>query len=134
MMKAINALRMRRHQCRMTELGQELLELMQEDGWTEDEYTLTHKASGVRVWVGSGLVYFRLHAVSGLPHSSEAYDKALNRHDRIVLWDKAEAMKRGKEAKPPAEALNMIRMYKIKEQGSLSSQQANINQPQGESS
>ena len=114
MIRVFSEWRMRWHQRRMSELGQELLELMRENGWSRGEHRLYHDDSGVHFWVSNGRALFRLHDVAKLPYVADDYRKALNYHDKTVLWAAFEEMEKAGKQQPAAAALNVIRMYKMK--------------------
>lgn len=116
MFNKIRTARLHWHHARMSELGLEILELMTGAGekWVRGEHSLRHEASGIKLWVSNGERGFTLHDVAQLPYVSAHYRDALNRHDRIVMWDVYKRMVKGNEVKPAQAALNAIRMYKIK--------------------
>lgn len=98
----------------MSELGKELLPLFEEGEWKINEYRLSHVGSGVEFWIGSGAHAFRLYDVKGLPYHDESYSLALNKADKIVLWDAFQKILAKVKAKPKEAALNMVRLHKMK--------------------
>lgn len=115
MFKWIKDLRFRWHKHNMTELGTEILDLMQNHaGWERSEHRLYHKESGVHLWISNGRAFLRLHALDKLPYMDSDYRNALNLHDKVVLWAYYKQMERNSETTPVEAALNMIRMYKMK--------------------
>jgi hypothetical protein len=100
--------------CRMSELGKELLELMESDPWELRDYRLTHRGTGVTLWTGNGFSSFQLYDVEKLAYTKDQYKNALNFYDRHVLWQGYKQFKRQELLHPTSAALNVVRLYKIK--------------------
>jgi hypothetical protein len=107
------------HVQRMSELGLELREALLKDSWEMSEHRLTHVASGVTLWIGGGIDRFRVYDIPKEIHVGSYYEKALNLHDRVVLWDLFIELKRRAEVKPADLVLNHLRLGRIKEQGEI---------------
>ncbi len=103
----------------MSELGIELEEALATGDWVVSEYTLTHKASKIDLWIATGYPFFRLYRA---PCASEEQLKTmLNRFDLCVLWRAYRvAIKKHNKKKKDAktnELLNTLRLARIKESG-----------------
>lgn len=107
------------HKLRMSELGKELLEAMEEDEWKVSEHTLKHIKSGIRLWTSNGFNHFRIHEV---PYgefktiSDQYLTNALNFHDRCVLWDASKELRADFKRKPAAITLNTLRLARQTEE------------------
>lgn len=96
------------HRKRMSELGKELEEAALHDTWTLNEHRWTHKESRIALWVGTGFREFGLHDVNNL--SEHQLKRALNIHDRRVLWELLKLHKDAANRQPAEIALNLLRL------------------------
>ena len=99
---------------RMSELGKEILPLFEEGEWKLSEYRITHMSSGVEFWIGNDFDRFRLYDIKGLAYHDESYKDALNKADKVVLWDAYKKILAKVKAQPKEAALNMVRLHKMK--------------------
>jgi hypothetical protein len=118
-LKRFKKLRTRWHVQRMSELGLELREALLNDSWEMSENQLMHKASGVALWVGSGLARFRVYDIQREPHIGSFYENAINKHDRVVLWDAYLNLRKRAEQTPADLTLNHLRLGRIREHGEI---------------
>ena len=104
----------------MTDLGKELDEALQGDEWLLSEYTLNHKASGLRLWIANGYGWFRIYRAAQI-EDEEVLKPMLNRWDRCVLWRLHKLalaqFHRDKRSAKANEVLNTLRLGRIKEHG-----------------
>jgi len=107
------------HVKRMSELGLELREALLNDSWEMTENKLKHVASGVTLWIGGGIDRFKVFDIPKEMHVGSFYEKVLNIHDRVVLWDLFIELKRRSEIKPAELVLNHLRLGRIKAQGEI---------------
>ncbi len=101
------------HKPRMSELGKELLEAVENDDWQVSEHTLKHKKSNIVLWVSNGFRYFRLHEVPFEQHKmipDKYLTDALNYHDRRVLWDASKELREENKKRPTTITLNTLRL------------------------
>lgn len=100
------------HFKRMSELGKELHEALMHDTWVVSEHTIRHKASGLALWISNGRGGFCIHEVQGenMYISSHKLEKALNPHDKEVLWALYQAHLHTAKNKPVEAALNFLRL------------------------
>jgi hypothetical protein len=103
----------------MSELGLELREALLNDSWEMTENKLKHVASGVTLWIGGGIDRFKVFDIPKEMHVGSFYEKVLNIHDRVVLWDLFIELKRRSEIKPAELVLNHLRLGRIKAQGEI---------------
>jgi hypothetical protein len=102
----------------MSELGKELLEAMEgDDKWVVSTYEVTHKASGIALWVASGRSHFRLRTVPKTSLDEDKLKEALNPIDLDVLWKAYKQMLINDKKAPADITLNILRLGRIKEQG-----------------
>lgn len=103
----------------MSELGIELEEALATGDWLVNEFTLTHKASKIELWIGSGYPFFRLYRAPNV--NEEVLKTMLNRFDLCVIWRAYRvAIKKHNRKKKDAklnEVLNTLRLGRIKESG-----------------
>ena len=118
-LKRFKKLRTRWHVQRMSELGLELREALLNDKWqiSDNGCRFIHVSSGLTLWIGSGIYNFKLHDIPKEPHVGSYYENAINKHDRVVLWDLYGELRRHAEMKPADLALNHLRLGRIKEHG-----------------
>jgi hypothetical protein len=101
------------HKPRMSELGKELLEAVENDDWKVSEHTITHKKSNIRLWTSNGFSHFRLHDVPFEEYRSvpeQFLEHALNYHDRRVLWDASKELREDFKNLPANITLNTLRL------------------------
>ena len=103
----------------MTELGKELEEALCGGDWSLEDYTLTHKAARVSLWIGSGYPFFRLYRAPSV--NEEQLKTMLNRFDRCVVWRAHRraltAHYKAKKVEKNNLVLNTLRLGRIKEHG-----------------
>ncbi len=117
-MKLLSKFWFRYHSKRMSELGREIVDTMQDDQarWSMGEHRLVHKQSGLAIWYGgSGFIRIHIEQINGLPYIESNYDDALNRHDKYVIWLCIQAAKQVEKGRPAQEALNALRLSRMKE-------------------
>lgn len=106
----------------MTEMGKELEESMLDDNWTKSPHTLTHEASRTELWIANDYAYFRVYRV-GRNANENQLRRLLNRFDRCVIWRayqlRLKGMYREEVNKVVNEALNTLRLGRIKERGNV---------------
>lgn len=106
----------------MTEMGKELEESMLDDNWAKNQHTLTHEASRTELWIANDYAYFRLYRVGNNSHENQLRG-LLNRFDRCVIWrayqQRLKVMYRKEADKLVNEALNTLRLGRIKERGNV---------------
>jgi len=106
----------------MTEMGKEIEESMRDDNWTKSQHTLSHSASRTELWIANDYPYFRLYKVGGNSNENQLR-RLLNRFDRCVIWrayqTRLKEMYREEADKVVNEALNTLRLGRIKERGQV---------------
>lgn len=99
----------------MSELGQEIAQMLREDDcWDASEYTVTHKHSGLQLWIANGEPCFRIYGVAGLKYSETEYKVMLNAADAVVLWPLVCAVVNRTKVRPSVAVLNMLRLSQHK--------------------
>lgn len=98
------------HRKRMTELGKELEEALRDDSWTLSQHLLTHKKSGIALWIASGRTWLRVYDVPSTPYGDRHLRDALNRHDKWVLWLYYKAAVNAADKMPVSTTLNLLRL------------------------
>ena len=107
------------HTRRMSELGLELHEALLNDKWeiSDNGCRFIHMSSGITLSMGTGVDDLKVHDIKTEPHTRSYYENAINKHDRVVLWDLYGELRRRAEMKPADLALNHLRLGRIKEHG-----------------
>jgi hypothetical protein len=104
----------------MSELGFELLDAMEgDDKWVLSTYEVTHKASGIALWISNGRSHFRLRTVPNTSFDEEKLKTALNKRDLDVLWEAYQQMLINDKKAPADITLNILRLGRIKAQGEM---------------
>jgi hypothetical protein len=102
----------------MTEIGKDLLEALDADGWIDGEYRYAHDTLGIDLWTANGFGHFRIYGIQGMFMREEAFAKLLNVFDRRVLWARIKEKRIegaiSKEKLFELEVHNRIKLAKIK--------------------
>jgi len=100
----------------MSELGLELLDALQHDEWTMDQYTIRHKKSGIELWTANGPTHFRIYSVPKTEFKDKEKERLLNEADVRVLSSLARTLRNKSELAPAQVALNVLRLGRIKDE------------------
>lgn len=105
------------HYKRMSEFGRELAEEFKDPkvAWQLNEYVLTHKPSGIEIWIRNGCGYVHIHAMPRSLFGEHTLRTLLNYHDKRVLWTLYKIVARDFANRPAQTAINILRLSKHKE-------------------
>lgn len=107
----------RHHAKHMTEVGKEIVELIQtpDSRWGLSEHRLQHRQSGLTLWHSTQYNRTHIENLSNTNLSEHDLSRILNKSDRYVIWHLIQILKRQAEKKPAETALNALRLARMKE-------------------
>jgi hypothetical protein len=100
----------------MTDIGREIQDLLLNtpiQEWASGDHTLDHKPSGICLWHANGQKYFRVWAIDEW-RPGDASERWNTPADKAVLWPLVERRMQEVRDQPRAEALDRIRLARIK--------------------
>jgi hypothetical protein len=102
----------------MSEIGREVLELLQRPvaEWEVDEHTLDHKPTKLELWIANGPGYFRIYKLDKWD-PTDASRQWFNDADTVILWLHVARVRNEIKHQPEIEALDRIRLARIKSEG-----------------